>query len=803
MPTVDAYSFVASGYTSTRKSFLDFSVVWQLDGLTYALKRARLERDACASCKEDSYCELFGRGLSPLSASCSLFFPDLEDIPSVLSLAMSERARGLFVMPVAPFYGPAIFDGRTAYDFLVEKAVLSFTVDGQCCRRNSPSSGERYAPLTQLRAFLVFFGAKNLAFRSVPERREKLFNVSALTMPACESITVRDYPFCPDRVSHVAGARRCLDKPDSAPAGPPYDVALQQPEMACTQTPRKSVWDADRFGCIAELYPFKDVADIARESVSVDGFKLDFCGDRSKFVPSTNMFKSETDEQRVRTRLMEEVTAGRMAGPFSRPPFPNALSTSQIRPPPMGCNPKEKYDPASDEFRLVINLSVHHPSSMNDLVWSPMMIGVHLQAIDIMILLSFLGVAAVVRAYDIKKAYRLQFIHMNDLHLFVYALTESEFYQDLRHPFGSLPSGFCFWCITAIIVWASLFNGVVAGSSRLLHFVDNYFLCSTADDASHDARGDLLESFLSGLGPALHEEQKGTAFVGLGWEWDTVSQQIRCPELKRSFFHNQMTKYASVAADQGWLRFKHVEKLAGTLQWLKTACPSLGALQSCARAAMASAVGRKSQKVECPPNSAVRHALDAAVKFLSTWDGTKGFYIPFTPRYSWHLLVRTDASTAFGWGGMAFPVSVGAYAEWSPAERDLSFRRTSPDAQQLEAPSTLMLELLALKNFLLYCMRMAEQGFDWSPYSRVQFELDNESAVLCLRKFYSDIPEILLVLEDIRTLLFNLNFVARFEHILRDFNRVADALSTNSTSQALALFREEFSVDITLEAFCL
>jgi hypothetical protein len=218
---------------------------------------------------------------------------------------------------------------------------------------------------------------------------------------------------------------------------------------------------------------------------------------------------------------------------------------------------------------------------------------------------------------------------------------------------------------------------------------------------------------------------------------------------------------------------------------------------------MAAAVGRKSQKVECPPNSAVRHALDAAVKFLSTWDGTKGFYIPFTPRYSWHLLVRTDASTAFGWGGMAFPVSVGAYAEWSPAERDLSFRRTSPDAQQLEAPSTLMLELLALKNFLLYCMRMAEQGFDWSPYSRVQFELDNESAVLCLRKFYSDIPEILLVLEDIRTLLFNLNFVARFEHILRDFNRVADALSTNSTSQALALFREEFSVDITLEAFCL
>ena len=105
--------------------------------------------------------------------------------------------------------------------------------------------------------------------------------------------------------------------------------------------------------------------------------------------------------------------------------------------------------------------------------------------------------------------------------------------------------------------------------------------------------------------------------------------------------------------------------------------------------------------------------------------------------------------------------------------------------------------------FLLHCKRMAERGFDWSPYSRVQFELDNESAVLCLRKFYSEIPEILLVLEDIRGVIIDLNFVARFEHILRDYNRVSDALSTNSVPQALALFQEEFGQTLVLEASCL
>ena len=127
-PCLGASSFVPSDYSSTRTSFLDFSVVWQLDGLIYALKRARLERDACAPSRRASYCEFFGRGLSPLSTACSLFFPALEDVPRVLSTAMAERARGLFIMPTAPFFGPAMFDGRTAYDFLACKSVLSFSL---------------------------------------------------------------------------------------------------------------------------------------------------------------------------------------------------------------------------------------------------------------------------------------------------------------------------------------------------------------------------------------------------------------------------------------------------------------------------------------------------------------------------------------------------------------------------------------------------------------------------------------------------------------------------------------------------
>ena len=783
-----------SAFSSPRPVYLDFSIIWQLDGLMHAIKRCRLERDACAQNPQQSYCTFHGRGYSPLSTACSLFFPSLEDAPRVLAAAIAERAKGLFIIQVSPFFGPATFDGRTAYEFLAAKAVLTFDITGLACRRVSAAqSGVAFAPLTPFKAFLVFFGVKDLAFRSIPHRRERLFSVSAIAMPPVDSTLIRCFPFCPDRFSHLAGLREAPVKPDLAPAGPPF-----QPSSDTVDVPRRALWDSVKFNSAASLYPFTDVADLAREATSIDGFKIDSACDRRRHVPSTNMIKSPADIDRVRLRLLEEVAAGRMLGPFASPPFPNSGSSAQIRPPPLGVATKEKYNPASDKFRLVVNFSVHDPYSFNDLCWSPKMVGVHLQASDIMTVLVVLGRAARVRAYDQEKAYRNQWIHRLDLHLFVYALTLREHFQDLRHPFGSLPSAFCFWCITAVLIWAAHFNGIVTPGSVLFHFVDNYWLFSTADDASHESRGDLLFSFVSGLGPSLHEEQKGTAFEGLGWEWDTIEQTITCPVLKRTFFTNQMAKFCQLAKAQGWLKLKQIEKLVGVLQWLKAACPSLGCLQSGARVAMALSRNRRSLRVDCAPHSNIVSALNAASLFLSSWNGSKKFFLPFSPRFSWDILVRTDASTEFGWGGAAFPFHVGCYGAWSHAERALALRCDPSGAPTLKSASTVTFELLALRNTLRFCQTLVSRGFAFAG-KRVQFELDAEAAVLCLRKFYSDIPPILAILEEIRTLCIELDLVHRFEHILRDFNCIADALSKNSPPQAVRFYAEEFGSALAVE----
>lgn len=761
----------------------------------HAIKRCRLERDVCAESPLQSYCTFYGRGYSPLSTYCSLFFPSLEDAPKVLAAAVAERAKGLFIIQVSPFFGPATFDGRTAYDFLAAKSVLTFDIEGPSCRYSSMSqSGTAFVPLTPFKAFLVYFGVKDLAFRSIPHRREKLFSVSAIAMPPEESMLIRCFPFCPDRFSHLAGLRGAPLKPDLAPAGPPFQSYASAPDE-----PHGSVWDPIKFNRLADLYPFRDVATLASEAASEVGFKIDSACDRRRHVPSTNMIKSPADIDRVRLRLLEEVAAGRMLGPFSSPPFPNTSCDSQIRPPPLGVAIKEKYNPASDKFRLVVDFSVHSPYSFNDLCWSPKMVGVHLQAHDIMIALFILGPNAQTRAYDQEKAYRNQRIHRLDHHLFVYVLTLTEFFQDLRHPFGSLPSAFCFWCITAVIMWAALLNGVVTAGSTLYHFVDNYWLFSAASDTTHTARGDLLFSYISELGPSLHEEQKGTSFEGLGWEWDTVKQTITCPELKRAFFRNQISKFSLLSTTQGWLKLKQVEKLVGALQWLKTASPTLGCLQSGARAAMAASRNRGSRRIDCPPYSCIRAALEAASLFLSTWDGSKRFFLPFTPRHSWDYLTRTDASTEFGWGGVIFPLHIACYGAWTPAERALALRCDPSGAPTLKSASTVTYELLALRNTLRFCLVLVSRGATFVS-KRMQFELDAEAAVLCLRKFYSVIPDILAVLEEIRALVIELDLTFRFEHVLRDFNRVADALSKNSPPQAVLFYEEEFESGLAVES---
>ena len=71
--------------------------------------------------------------------------------------------------------------------------------------------------------------------------------------------------------------------------------------------------------------------------------------------------------------------------------------------------------------------------------------------------------------------------------------------------------------------------------------------------------------------------------------------------------------------------------------------------------------------------------------------------------------------------------------------------------------------------------------------------------MLDLRSWNAGRPGILAIVNDVWSLLISFEITARFEHILRDFNMIADALSKNLLTQAKLFFRQEFSKELLVQ----
>ena len=79
---------------------------------------------------------------------------------------------------------------------------------------------------------------------------------------------------------------------------------------------------------------------------------------------------------------------------------------------------------------------------------------------------------------------------------------------------------------------------------------------------------------------------------------------------------------------------------------------------------------------------------------------------------------------------------------------------------------------------------------------RVQLELDSQTSVTDLRSWSAGRPAILSLVNEIWDLLISFSITPRFEHILRDYNKVADFLSNSLCSQAEAQFKLEFDAPL-------
>jgi len=311
----------------------------------------------------------------------------------VVDAAEAERGYGVFVLPSPPQGSPCPIHTRLSRCCLLH---FSFTAPDPCVA----GASSRWV------GFFVSFAYKGKVKRKRPEHKFCLSRIDNVRVPRKISLL----PFCPARVSPLEvrpDAAADLTKPCKALSI--CDEKIPRPESV-------EIWNVDYFDILASTYPFPDVAQLAMDAIRPGGSPSTFVGDRSKCVLCKNSPLSAIDMSRIRAKFSDEISKGRMKGPFQSCPFPNDWCPSQPRNVPLSVTPKDKWILLSDRIRVIANLSKFTPHSVNDLVFSPKFISFHLQGHHLRDLLALSGPNPQFSAIDQQEAFRSEQLDHKDLH---------------------------------------------------------------------------------------------------------------------------------------------------------------------------------------------------------------------------------------------------------------------------------------------------------------------------------------------------------------------------------------------------
>ena len=265
----------------------------------------------------------------------------------------------------------------------------------------------------------------------------------------------------------------------------------------------------------------------------VDGFRKGFRIDCTTSPPSRlsgNLQSAKHHPETVSQKLIKEIKAHRIAGPFSNPPFPNFVCS------PLGVCPKKK----PGTFRLIHHLSFPEGQSVNDGI-SEYASSVQYTTLSHAISqIKKLGCFSFLAKSDIESAFRLLPIHPDDHHLLGMSW-DNKYYYDLCLPMG------CSSSCKLFEKFSSALEHIVRDQTNgtILHFLDDFLLVGhTESECKH-----LLETFINtadSLGvPLAVEKTEGptTVLSFLGIELDTKNQIARLPPEKLETCRNMILSF--------------------------------------------------------------------------------------------------------------------------------------------------------------------------------------------------------------------------------------------------------------------
>ena len=277
------------------------------------------------------------------------------------------------------------------------------------------------------------------------------------------------------------------------------------------------------------------------------GFSLHFEGTRTAFFVN-NLISAQQNPDIVSAKLSKELAAGRLAGPFACPPFP------QFRVSPLGVVPKK----TPGEYRLIHHLSFPRGDSVNDSIAPEYASVQYARVDDAVAIIKQLGSGCFLAKTDIKSAFRILPIKPSDYDL-LGIFWQGRYYYDRAMPMGCASSCRTFEMFSTAIEWVAKKHLSIP---HLIHILDDYFM---AAPTYHQCRIDLARflSLCDYLGVPMAPEKQSVHQISLrsqAWNEKMRNAKLmvsaeKCKAMVSAFLRRKKVTLREIQSLTGLLNF--------------------------------------------------------------------------------------------------------------------------------------------------------------------------------------------------------------------------------------------------------
>lgn len=439
----------------------------------------------------------------------------------------------------------------------------------------------------------------------------------------------------------------------------------------------------------------------------------------------------------VQKKIDAEIQLGRIAGPFSSPPFTN------FRISPLSIVPKKE----PNSYRLIHNLSYPKKFSLNDVTDKSHSKVEYASFDDALNFLRFFGQGALMSKTDIKSAFRLLPIIPSGFNSLGFYFNDS-FYFDKCLPMGYTLSCFYFEAFSTFLNW--VIDSRI-GEAKSLHYLDDFLFVGKPDASDCFSALTKFIEMSEFFGIPLAEEKTvfpTTQLEFLGISINSVTMEFSLPFEKIVRINTLLDKI--IACKKTTL--KELQSLLGLLVFTARVIP-MGRVFT--KRLYKATCGKKSPYAHIRITKSMREDLNLWSQFLKKFNGHCIWQDDFVSSSSYNLF--TDAAGSIGYG--AFFMGHWSAAKWP----DLWFQRGF-------TKNIVLLELFPV----LVAIHI------WGDYfknKRILLHSDNRGVVYAINCQSAKSEPVVTILRHIVLQCLNLNLWLKASYLKGERNIIADSLS--------------------------